>query len=239
MIRVFNSPFKVTQKFGVNRIYYAQFDLEGHEGLDLVPTGFDWSVYSLPYRGQVVKDIDMESKGGAYGIHCTIWYPEIGEAWMYCHLRSNSTYEGQQLDPETNIGQMGDTGNTEGAHLHINRFKVNSLGYRLNRNNGFLGGIDPLPFLELPQMEEPAPAPDDPQPMDTVRMDVHEALTGKKMPDDTRAWRKVQGLNTRDLILDYMNNDDEVKARWRTIPLTLADYSTRDLLTEVLKKLKP
>lgn len=155
MIKVFNSPFRVTQKFGINSDYYKQFGLTGHEGLDLVPTSSDWSVYSLPYKGKVVKDIDMASKGGAYGITDTIWYPEIGEAWQYCHLKTNTLYEGQEIDPGIYIGQMGDTGNTKGAHLHVNRFKVNVNGIRLNKDNGTLGGIDPLPFLE----QEPKPDP--------------------------------------------------------------------------------
>ena len=148
MIKVFSSPFRITQKFGVNPEYYKQFGLNSHEGLDLVPTGSDWSIFSLPYKGIVVKDIDMAGKGGAYGNHMTIWFPELQEAWMYCHLSSNTVYLNQELEPGHYLGQMGSSGNTKGAHLHLNRFKVNASGVRLDKNNGFLGGIDPLPFLE-------------------------------------------------------------------------------------------
>ncbi len=148
MIKVFNSPFKVTQKFGINPQIYKKWNLDGHEGLDIIPTTSDWSVHSLPYKGVCVKDIDMKEKGGNYGIFTTIWYPDIEEAWTYCHLSSNSTYVDQEILPSSKIGQMGATGNTTGAHLHLNRFKVDGRGYRLNRNNGFLGGIDPLPFLQ-------------------------------------------------------------------------------------------
>lgn len=151
-LKIFNSPFKVTQTFGNKLIidgkdYYAQFGLDGHEGLDLVPTTSDWTIYSLPYPGQVVKDIDMGDKGGAYGNHCTIWYKEINEAWMYCHLSSNKVYVDQEIPPVYPLGTMGASGNTMGAHLHINRFEVDARGYRQNRNNGYLGGIDPLEFL--------------------------------------------------------------------------------------------
>jgi len=142
------SPFKVTQKFKANPTYYKQFGLLGHEGLDIVPTGKDISIFSLLHKGKVVKDIDMEAKGGAYGNHCTIWYPDIGEAWMYCHLNSNTVFLGQEIEPSYYLGQMGSTGNTTGPHLHLNRFKVTENGVRLNKNNGYLGGIDPLPYLE-------------------------------------------------------------------------------------------
>jgi len=148
MIKVFNSPFNITQKFGINPQIYKKWGLNGHEGLDLVPTTSDWTVFSLPYKGKVVKDVDMKEKGGNYGNHTTIWYPDIEEAWMYIHLSSNKVYEGQEIDPSTNIGTMGATGNTTGAHLHLNRFKVDARGYRLNKTNGFLGGIDPLTFLQ-------------------------------------------------------------------------------------------
>lgn len=148
MIKVFNSPFKVTQKFGVNPYIYKKYGLKGHEGLDLIPTTSDWAVYSLPFKSIIVKDIDMKKKGGHYGIFTTAWYPDISEAWMYCHFSSNNTYKGQELPPTFKLGQMGATGNTTGAHVHINRFKVDERGYRLNKNNGYLGGIDPLPFLQ-------------------------------------------------------------------------------------------
>lgn len=170
MIKVFNSPFRITQPFGSDHYltiggkkvkaseYYGQWGLAGHEGLDLVPTTSDWTTFSLPYKGQVVKDIDMEEKGGNYGLNNTIWYPEIDEAWQYCHLSSNRLYVDQEIPPVYPIGTMGSTGNTTGAHLHINRFQVDARGYRLNKDNGYLGGIDPLPFLteHTPPDEEPA-----------------------------------------------------------------------------------
>lgn len=155
MIKVFSSPFRVTQKYGERPEYYKQFGLAGHEGLDLVPTDSDWTIFSLPYKGQVIKDVDMADKGGAYGIHGTIWYPDINEAWEYCHMSSNKIYVGEELSPCSPIGIMGSTGNTQGAHLHLNRFEVDAACKRKNTNNGFLGGIDPLPFLMQNSTEEP------------------------------------------------------------------------------------
>jgi len=153
-VKVFNSPFRITQEFGVNEDYYKKWGLKGHEGLDVVPTSSDWTIFSLPWKGKVVKDIDMASRGGNYGIFCTIWYPDINEAWQYCHESANKVWVGQDLAPGAPIGTMGSTGNSTGAHLHVNRFEVDSRGYRLNKNNGFMGGIDPLPFLQQTMGEE-------------------------------------------------------------------------------------
>lgn len=150
MKKIFNSPFRVTQAFGVNPTYYQRISkgqLKAHEGIDLVPTNSDWRIYSFPYKGIVVKDIDMKERGGAYGIHATVWYPEIKKAFMYCHLSENYVYLNQELPPSFLIGKMGDTGNTDGAHLHLNMFEVSTAGIRLNGNNGYLGGLDPYSFL--------------------------------------------------------------------------------------------
>ncbi len=145
---IFKSGLRVTQIFGINGDYYGQFGLIGHEGLDATPIdSTDKVIHSLPYKGQVVKDIDMADKGGAYGITNTVWYPSIGEAWQFCHMTENFIAIGQELVESAEIGIMGATGNTNGAHVHINRFKVDANGIRLNKDNGYLGGVDPLAFL--------------------------------------------------------------------------------------------
>lgn len=222
MVKVFNSAFKVTQKFGVNPDYYKQFGLTGHEGLDLVPTSSDWSVYSLPYKGKVVKDIDMASKGGAYGITDTVWYPEIGEAWQYCHLKTNTLYEGQEIEPSTYIGQMGDTGNTKGAHLHVNRFKVNVNGIRLNKDNGTLGGIDPLPFLE----KDPA----------IITQPIAQTITDQtlipQILDDQGRPREVQAIRS-DLVATHKRVgelDQQIQTARENLLLSNSKYT--DLKTE-------
>ena len=147
MRQVFNSKFKITQQFGVSEEYYKQFGLKGHEGLDIIPTGTVWDVYCLE-DGVVVRDIDDTNLGKNYGKNVTVWHPNIGKATQYCHLASNDVSMGQRLTKGEKIGVMGATGNTTGPHLHLNLFEVDTNGVRLNRDNGYFGGINPLPFLE-------------------------------------------------------------------------------------------
>lgn len=146
MRQIFRSKFKVTQEFGVNPEYYKKFGLTAHEGIDIIPTGSDWTVYALE-DGVVVKDED-NAKSGAYGKYVTIWHPSIKKATQYCHLASNIVDNGMQVKKDQAIGIMGATGNTNGAHLHLNLFNVDENGVRLNKDNGYLGGTNPLPFLE-------------------------------------------------------------------------------------------
>jgi hypothetical protein len=143
---LFRSKHKVTQKFGLNPEYYKQFGLSGHEGLDVIPTGTVWDVKCLE-DGVVVRDED-NARSGAYGVYATIWHPSIRKATQYCHMASNSVKNGEILKKGDVIGKMGSTGNSTGAHVHLNLFDVDESGVRLNRDNGYLGGTDPLPFLE-------------------------------------------------------------------------------------------
>ena len=149
MRSLFNSPYRVTQKFGVRPEYYSKFSLSGHEGLDIIPTSSDWTILCLE-DGVVVLDDDIVGSVSAdpYGKIVTVWHPEIKCAIMYCHLSENFVVKGQTVKKGEKIGTMGATGNVDGAHLHLNLFEVDDNGIRLNRDNGYLGGIDPLPFLQ-------------------------------------------------------------------------------------------
>jgi murein DD-endopeptidase MepM/ murein hydrolase activator NlpD len=42
------------------------------------------------------------------------------------------------------IGLSDNTGNSTGSHLHLGLCLTNILGYRLNKNNGFLGWVNAL-----------------------------------------------------------------------------------------------
>lgn len=149
MRQIFNSPYRITQEFNQRPEYYSSFGLKGHEGIDLVPTGSDWTVKALA-DGVVVKDDDIAGtpKGDAYGINVTIWHQKLNRATMYCHLTENYVSLNQNVKAGENIGKMGATGNTSGAHVHLNLFVTDSNGIRQNKDNGYLGGIDPKPFLE-------------------------------------------------------------------------------------------
>jgi hypothetical protein len=145
----FRSKYTITQLFGVNPDYYSQFGLKGHEGIDLIPTGTVWDILALE-DGVVVLDDDIVGSPSAdpYGKIVTIWHSKINKATMYCHLTENYVAMGQTVTKGEKIGTMGSTGNSTGAHLHLNLFETTDKGVRLNRNNGYNGGIDPLPFLE-------------------------------------------------------------------------------------------
>ena len=143
------SPFRgghtITQRYKERPEYYTQFGLRGHEGIDLVPKSGSWEILSLE-DGIVVRDEDRPI--GSYGIFTTVWHPKIKKATQYAHMDYNVVQVGQEVKKGQFLGEMGATGNTQGVHLHLNLFDVDDNGIRLNRDNGYLGGIDPEPFLK-------------------------------------------------------------------------------------------
>lgn len=181
MRSLFRSKHKVTQAFGVNVEYYKQFGLKAHEGIDLIPTGTVWDVLCLA-DGVVVKDED-NALSGAYGVNVTVWHPKLRKATQYCHFKENYVVNGQVVSMGEKLGLMGKTGNTTGAHVHLNLFETDENGIRLNKNNGYLGGIDPLPFIEEEVPVEVAP--------DTVPVEKSKL---KDLEDRKEWWNQVRAL---------------------------------------------
>ncbi|MEK9207515.1 MAG: peptidoglycan DD-metalloendopeptidase family protein [Patescibacteria group bacterium] len=187
MRNVFKSKFKITQQFGVNKEYYSKFSLQGHEGIDLVPTGSNWDIL-CPEDGVVVRDIDDSPSGKNYGKNFTVWMPNSHRAAQFCHLNSNTVKVGDIVKVGQVLGVMGDTGNTQGIHLHLNLFNVDDNGYRLNKDNGFLGGVNPLEWLN-----------EDGEPSTTVSVlsDVFENLVRKStIYDNARTKLNVEDSET-------------------------------------------
>jgi murein DD-endopeptidase MepM/ murein hydrolase activator NlpD len=133
--------FNVTQLFGKRPEYYAKFGLAGHEGVDIVPIEPYWGIHAIA-AGKVVIDYDNPA-GRVYGDEVRIKEPS-GRVRAYCHLSENIVTIGQEIAEGQLIGIMGDTGGSEGAHLHTMVYDETPDGKRLNWDNHFKGCLDPL-----------------------------------------------------------------------------------------------
>ncbi len=102
-------------------------------------TGIDFSAaYGTP--GVAVANATVVQTGwdGAYGNQVRLQLENGDEVW-YNHLSSIDVVSGQSVVKGQQVGRIGDTGNSYGAHLHLE--------YRLVSNLG--DGVDPrLYFLE-------------------------------------------------------------------------------------------
>ena len=61
------------------------------------------------------------SKSHAYGIYIVINDDKDGSDWAYCHLSKVLVKEGQKVKTGQLIGYSGNTGNSTGPHLHVER----------------------------------------------------------------------------------------------------------------------
>lgn len=58
------------------------------------------------------------SQGGAYGNHVVI-KDDMGRTWLLAHMQTTPPAVGTRLNQGDQIGKVGNTGNSDGAHLHI------------------------------------------------------------------------------------------------------------------------
>jgi murein DD-endopeptidase MepM/ murein hydrolase activator NlpD len=113
----YQAPVKVNWKSSGDYLPNVATDArhpKGHYGIDIrVPGGTP--VY--PIAPGVVTNVGTDPKGGNV---VNIQHPNNVRTY-YAHLGSISVYKGDQVDKNTIIGTVGDSGNAKGAvpHLHF------------------------------------------------------------------------------------------------------------------------
>lgn len=94
--------FRVTQKFNWR---HTGIDLAAKVGSEIRPV----------VSGKVVK---VEKNWIGYGFHVVVEH-EDGHETLYAHMSKISVGEGQMVDKQTVLGEVGSTGNSTGPHLHL------------------------------------------------------------------------------------------------------------------------
>jgi len=128
----------VTQRFGGNPGFYARFGLAGHEGVDLrALAGTRVFVVADGVVRAVYHDVSH-----AYGLHVRVDHAH-GHQTIYAHLSRIDVQAGQTLRAGDPLGLAGNTGNSQGAHLHLTLKRAGA------QVSGYPAGvIDPWPYLE-------------------------------------------------------------------------------------------
>jgi len=191
----------VTQWFGVNYELYKQFDLKGHNGIDIVRP---WGEAMLAIEDGTVVEVKFEASG--FGKHVRYisdrknkngYYHE----WTYGHCSSICVNVGDRVKKGQEVAKMGNTGfvvpgNTPywktnpyaGTHLHLGlreMIRPTRGGWTypqskmtvdvINYGNGFKGAIDPLQALLALGVEEKVI---DPTPIAVQREKLQLSLIG-------------------------------------------------------------
>ncbi len=142
--------YRLTQPFGVDPATYAQFGLNGHNGLDFgpVPLGSTSTVVYAPHEGFVHLGNEGTQGYGQYVQIDGLPYNKEGMCRhsILAHLAKFIVTEGQFISAGDIIGIMGSTGFSTGVHTHWT-YKLKKNGQTLNYDNGFKGAIDVSKYL--------------------------------------------------------------------------------------------
>ena len=113
----------VTSGFGADPAYYRQFDLPGHEGIDVRAQhrAYVSPIYSCA-DGRIAF-MGYRRPDDPYGYQVRIKVQHEGHEYelVYAHLANNSCelQLEQPVRPGTVVGIGGATGNARGVHLHL------------------------------------------------------------------------------------------------------------------------
>ncbi len=149
---IFNTFPIITQYFGENPQFYKQWNLFGHEGIDLIPSGDDYGV-AVPLGGTVRAAYHSAVYGNTIMVHSMA----LRMSFRFAHLDYFVVSEGAVLQAGDLIGQMGNSpsgrlginGKPMGAHLHMNCVPMTEWGKKDFPDNGFKGRVDPLGVLRF------------------------------------------------------------------------------------------
>lgn len=85
----------------------------GHSGVDIM------APHGTPVRSAAAGTVaSINRSGGAYGLHVVVKHG-AGVYTLYAHLSRISVSVGQSVSAGQQVGNVGSTGNSSGAHLHF------------------------------------------------------------------------------------------------------------------------
>ncbi len=119
--------FRVSTLFGEAGPYWES---GYHTGIDLA------TAYGTPAVAVATATVVQTGWDGPYGNQVRLRLENGDEVW-YNHLSSIDVVSGQSVLKGQQVGRVGDTGNSYGAHLHFE--------YRLASN--LHDGVDPMPYF--------------------------------------------------------------------------------------------
>jgi len=120
---------------------FQEWGIVGHNGLDFGLSAGN-EVFACD-SGKVIQS----GVNGDFGTSITIQH-SWGQS-IYAHLQERKVKEGDEIGVNKVIGLSGSSGAAFGEHLHF-AIKPNNP----DQNNGYLGFIDPAPYLSLPSQKE-------------------------------------------------------------------------------------
>ena len=141
----------LSQPFGVNwapNDIYHTLGWKGHPGIDIaLPVG--QPIYAA-HAGKIVELDNTEDDDGQ-GI--ALFDPTQKIITWYWHISQHFGHLGEFVARGDQIALSGNGGHSYGPHCHFQLLQADTNGNILNANNGYGGGIDPIPHMIMPDVD--------------------------------------------------------------------------------------
>ncbi len=128
-----HSKCVITSGFGVRKL---NGNTKMHQGIDIAPTRYASQgdkIYAVDKGRIEISKIDSKGINAGYGNYIIINHGTYKS--LYAHLMALEKKAGQSVNAGEKIGNMGNTGDITGVHLH----------FAIQVNGDF---IDPVPYLK-------------------------------------------------------------------------------------------
>ena len=170
-ITINNSPVHsdtiLTAVYGEEGPNWSRF----HTGTDFAPYG------STPARPNlysvcngVVINVITYTGTQALGNQIIIQDDDTGYYWRYCHMTNPSPLSiGDRVNTNSIVGQMGDTGNVTGVHLHLEYSTTSGWDYDSFLNPSDALGIPNVRGTIVHYNGTTPPEPPEPEPTESVK----------------------------------------------------------------------
>jgi len=206
---LFIGNFPVTQNFGENYETYKWIkdykgnSIKGHNGVDFGYNGQSPILLNpFPKTSTVVCSFTGYDASG-YGNWCRLWDKTQSCVILYAHMKSVDVKAGQTLRFQQQIGIGDNTGWSTGPHLHCGFYTVDSIGNKLNRNNGYDGFLNVMNKNNVTwQLFNPTkPSEETPvvdcDPHWRIERDDNHKLYLKEQEKVTRLQKEIQDYKTK------------------------------------------
>jgi murein DD-endopeptidase MepM/ murein hydrolase activator NlpD len=144
--------WRISQLFGENLVdFYKQMGLKGHNGIDIVT--YHGQPLRAPHDG-IVMYAGYDTSGGlGIELRTKQRYDYNGQTAYFktilWHLKTGSLLvkEGDEVKAGDLIGQCDNTGMSTGDHLHFGLKLLDDSFDTLNKDNGYMGAVNPAPVM--------------------------------------------------------------------------------------------
>jgi len=134
---------RINQPFSANYLdFYKQWGLKGHNGIDF--ESYTGCKITSAHDGIVT----YSGKDPDGGISVEVTNGDIKTIYYHLQKPEVNIHKGIKVSAGQVIGYADNTGKyTTGSHLHFGMKFVDKDGNTLNKDNGYLGAVDPSPYF--------------------------------------------------------------------------------------------